>query len=77
MSNIVELSCGNYNCVYGNKEGVEKTYGYCKCILYPHRHDGIGVEKVKTVKWAIHELRRQNKKLQKEVALLAGMLNGR
>lgn len=77
MPNVTDLSCGNYKCVYGNKKGIEKTFGVCKCIPYPPRHDVVGVEKVKSAKWAMHELRRQNKKLHEQVAFLTGMIHDR
>jgi len=73
-SPVVGLSCGDYNCVYGNKEDEEITYGGCKCLPYPNRQDGIGVEKIKSAKWAMHTLRRQNKQLQGQIGLLSDML---
>jgi hypothetical protein len=79
MPNVVDLSCGNYKCVYGNKEDEEVTYGVCKCIPYPrfeltHFEKDNRTEKVKSAKWAIHLLRAQNKKLHEEVAHLTDRL---
>ena len=77
MNGVEHLSCGDRKCVYGKKEGAEDTYTGCQCIPYPktaHYVDPVDhdahVEKIKSAKWAMHHLRRENKRLTKEVSSL-------
>jgi hypothetical protein len=81
MSDISKLSCGNYQCVYGVEVEGHATYGYCKCIPYPrfeltHHEKAMRTEKIKTAKWAMHHLRKQNKKLEEKIAHLEERLYG-
>jgi hypothetical protein len=75
MSKVIHLSCGSRNCVYGNEEG-ELPYGQCKCVPYPSRDKFQDIEKIKSAKWAIHTLRRENAKLNKQIDQLQEMLYG-
>ena len=65
MRGVAHLSCGDKNCVYGHIEGDEYTYSGCKCVPYPNRDNFVGIEKIKSAKWALHHLRRENKRLTK------------